>query len=84
MNFETLETIRTEAITATLAALVEIVKDKEADVTVRLKAAKQIDNISDTLVHAYLVSNATKEQSSQVNKLSNSINKLRDKHDAEE
>lgn len=80
---EGLETVRAQAITKTFDALVKILEDEKVDIDARLKAAKQIDGISDTMVHAFLIRNATQEDSSTKHKLLNSIDKLHRDHDHE-
>lgn len=76
MNFEGLETTRVAAIEKTLDLLIKILEDPAIDVDMRLKAAKQIDQISDTMVHAFLISNAVQEDSSTKNKLLKGLDKL--------
>lgn len=76
MNFEHLETIRTEAIEASLKALTGILIDDKADIESRLKAAKLIDGISDTMVSAYLLSEVTKTDASTKDKLLKGLDKL--------
>lgn len=78
---ESLESERAKAITATLETLVAILKDEKVEIDARLKAAKQIDGISDTMVHAYLIQNAVQEDASTKNKLLKGLDKLHGRDD---
>lgn len=78
---ESLETERAEAVKATLETLVSILKDEKVDIEARLKAARLIDGISDTMVHAYLVQNAVQEDASTKNKLLKGLDKLHGRDD---
>lgn len=78
---EGLETVRAAAITAVFETLTDILKDDKVDIQDRLKAAKQIDLVSDTMVHAYLLEHGLQGATSSATKLSKSIDKLHRDHE---
>lgn len=76
MDFEGLETERAKMATEVMQELVTIVKDKKAEVSDRLKAAKQFDQMSDSIIKANLMANVVENQDGHQKKLINQLDKV--------
>jgi hypothetical protein len=76
---EILEDARTAAIQATLESLTKIVKDETAPVAERLKAAKVIDGISDSIMHIELVNKSLDSNDRSKRKMIDQLDKLHKK-----
>lgn len=78
MNFESLEQMRYENTKVVMSAMADIAKDPKADIEKRLEAAKIVDAMSDSIIKAYVLIEATRSTEGVVNKLSNQLKKLDD------
>lgn len=79
MNFEGLEQIRYEAITATLDAMKKILADGKSSVEEKIAAGKLVDSISDSHIKAYLLSSELGTVEKTGNKLIKQLDKLTEK-----
>lgn len=76
MDFEGLEQVRAETTKSVMQSLAEIVNDKKAPTEDRLKAAKVLDAMSDSLIKAYLLTQLQGSNEKMGNKMLNQLDKL--------
>lgn len=79
MNFEALEQMRYENTKKVMEELTAIVSDPKVDVKDRILAAKVVDAMSDTLVHAQMMSDMSHQDARVKNKMVDQLGKLRGK-----
>lgn len=84
MNFETLEQFRYEYTQATMKAMMDIAADPKATPEMRIKAAKVVDAMSDSIIKAWLMSEVNNKSEKQTNKLTKQLDRLIDEKDSED
>jgi hypothetical protein len=87
MNFEGLEQFRYECTKQVMESMAALAADTQAPVEERIKAAKVVDAMSDSIIKAYLLTNAqhTNEKGLKTaDKLINQMEKLDGKNPDEE
>jgi len=78
MDFEGLEEIRVRYITMAFEGMVKVLENDKATIDEKIKAARTIDAMSDTIVKAKLVSDGLVSTDGNVNKLTKQLGKLTD------
>jgi hypothetical protein len=79
MNFEGLEQMRYETTKQVMEAMAVIAADPKAPIEERLKAAKIVDSMSDSIIKAYLLSQELGAVEKTTGKLSKQLDKLTEK-----
>jgi hypothetical protein len=78
MFSEGIEELRFATTKTVMEAMAELAADAKADPMVRLKAAKIVDGMSDSLIKAYILTEKIGSDDRNVNKLSKQLDKLVD------
>jgi hypothetical protein len=79
MNFEGLEQFRYELTKQVMEAMTAVACDPKANIGERLKAAKVVDGMSDSIIKAYLMTQVSNSNETTTNKLVRQLDKLTDK-----
>lgn len=78
INLEALEQERHNATIAAMQEMTKIMQDAKVDVESRIKAARTIDALSDSLLALHVTSEGADMVKNTTNKLSDQLKKLRD------
>lgn len=78
MNFEGIEQIRFETTKSVMEAMAKVAGDTKAPMADRLKAAKIVDGMSDSVIKAYLLTQVANSTEDSTRKLTNQLGKLID------
>jgi hypothetical protein len=81
MNFfaEGVEELRFATTKKVMEAMADLAADPTADPEIRIKAARTVDGMSDTIIKTYVATNALQANEKTVNKMVSQLEKLNDK-----